>query len=136
MVTLLLIAGYETTVNLIATGTLLLLTNPDQLARLRDPARVAGAGRHRVRQRRRRPIPRSERLDLERADNHHLSFGLGHHYCWGAPLAGLQGRVAIGSLGRRFPGLRLAVPPQELRWRRGVSVRSLRSLPVPAVAGG
>jgi cytochrome P450 len=71
-----------------------------------------------------------ERLDLGRADNHHLSFGLGQHYCLGAPLARLEGRVAIGSLVRRFPDLRLAVPPEELRWRRGVSLRSLRSLPV------
>jgi cytochrome P450 len=71
-----------------------------------------------------------ERLDLAREDHHHVAFGLGQHYCLGAPLARLEGRVAIGSLIRRFPELRLAVPPEQLRWRAGVSLRGLVSLPV------
>ena len=168
MVALLLIAGYETTVNLIATGTLLLLTHPDQLARLlQDPTLVGTAVEELVRlaspvdvatERYAREdvevagvaIPRGslvlvgivsansdgsrfgqpERLDVARQDNHHVAFGLGPHYCLGSPLARLEGRVAIGSLIRRFPDLRLAVPPEQLRWRAGMSLRGLVSLPV------
>jgi len=168
MVALLLIAGYETTVNLIATGTLLLLTHPDQLARLlQDPTLVGTAVEELVRlaspvdvatERYAREdvevagvaIPRGslvlvgivsansdgsrfgqpERLDVARQDIHHIAFGLGPHYCLGSPLARLEGRVAIGSLIRRFPDLRLAVPPEQLRWRAGMSLRGLVSLPV------
>ena len=172
MVFILLIAGYETTVNLIATGTLLLLRAPDQLARLReDPALLGPAIEELLRlacpvdhasERYAREdvdlggvtIPRgslvlvgvasanadgaqfadAERLDLGRAENRHLSFGLGPHYCLGAPLARLEGRIAIGELVRRFPDLRLAVPPERLRWRPGILLRGLVSLPVQ-VAG-
>jgi cytochrome P450 len=168
MVALLLIAGYETTVNLIATGTLLLLAHPDELVRLRqDPELMGPAVEELLRlgspvdvatERYAREdvevagvtIPRGslvlvgivsantddarfeepERLDLAGEDHHHVAFGLGPHYCLGAPLARLEGRVAIGSLIRRFPDLRLAVPPEQLRWRAGVSLRGLMSLPV------
>jgi cytochrome P450 len=168
MVFILLIAGYETTVNLIATGTLLLLRNPDQLARLReDPGLVPQAVEELLRlatpvdhasERYAREdveiggitIPRgslvlvgvasansdgtqfanAERLDLGRTENRHLSFGLGPHYCLGAPLARLEGRIAIGALVRRFPDLRLAIVPEALRWRRGLLLRGLVSLPV------
>lgn len=172
MVFVLLIAGYETTVNLIATGTLLLLRNPDQLARLRqDPdligpaveelLRLASPVDHASERYAREDvdlggvtIPRgslvlvgvvsantdgsqfadAERLDVGRTENRHLSFGLGPHYCLGAPLARLEGRIAIGALVRRFPELRLAVRPEELRWRPGILLRGLVSLPVQ-VAG-
>jgi cytochrome P450 PksS len=168
MVAVLLIAGYETTVNLIATGALLLLTHSDQLSRLRhDPALIGPAVEELLRlaspidvatERYARedveiagvPIPRGslvlvaivsantdgsrfdapERLELAREDNHHVAFGLGPHYCLGAPLARMEGRVAIGSLIRRFPDLRLSVPPDHLRWRPGTSLRGLVSLPV------
>ncbi|MBO0683708.1 MAG: cytochrome P450, partial [Candidatus Dormibacteraeota bacterium] len=127
MVALLLIAGYETTVNLIATGTLLLLTHPDQLTRLRqDPILLGTAVEELLRlgspidvatERYAREtaevagtviprgslvlvgivsanadgerFPEPERLDLGREDNHHVAFGLGPHYCLGAPLARL-----------------------------------------------
>ena len=62
--------------------------------------------------------------------NKHLSFGLGHHFCLGAALARLEGQIAIGTLLRRLPDLRLAVPPNDLRWRRGLLLRGLESLPV------
>jgi cytochrome P450 len=170
MVAILLIAGYETTVNLIGTGTLLLLQHPDQLSRLRsDPQLIGPAVEELLRlatpidlatERYAREdvevagvtIPRGslvmvavvsanaderhfaepDQLDIGRQDNHHLSFGHGAHYCLGAPLARLEGRVAIRSLVQRFPNLRLLVPPDQLRWRASVSLRGLVSLPVAA----
>lgn len=69
-------------------------------------------------------------LDLARADNPHLSFGLGIHYCLGAPLARLETNIAISSLLRRLPGLALAVKPDELRWRPSFRSRGLLELPV------
>ncbi len=69
-------------------------------------------------------------LDVTRSDNKHLAFGLGIHYCLGAPLARLEGRIALPLLFNRFPHLRLAVPPQELRWRSGVLFRGLEALPL------
>jgi len=71
-----------------------------------------------------------ERLDIARSDNPHLAFGLGIHYCLGAPLARIEGQIAIGTLLRRFPRLALAVPPEELRWRGGLIMRGLQRLPV------
>jgi cytochrome P450 len=69
-------------------------------------------------------------LDITRDPNRHLAFGQGVHYCVGAPLARMEGQIAIGTLLRRFPGLRLAVPPQALRRRRGLGLRGLLSLPL------
>jgi cytochrome P450 len=168
MVALLLIAGYETTVNLIATGTRLLLARPDELARLRaEPGLIGSAVEELLRLA--TPVdvateryasedlavagvaiprgslvlvgivsanadqahfPDPDRLDTGRTENRHLAFGLGPHYCLGAPLARLEGRIALGSLVRRFPNLRLAVPPDGLHWRPGLNLRGLRSLPV------
>lgn len=71
-----------------------------------------------------------DRLDVGRTDNRHLSFGHGVHYCLGAPLSRLEGRIAIGTLLRRAPRLRLAVPPDRLRWRGGIILRGLEALPV------
>jgi len=69
-------------------------------------------------------------LDFDRAENPHLAFGHGIHYCLGAHLARLELQVAIGGLLKRFPNLRLAVPEEELRWKDGLAVRGLRALPV------
>ena len=68
-------------------------------------------------------------LDAER-DAKHVGFGRGSHYCLGAPLARLEAEIALATLLRRLPGLRLAVPPAELRWRAVPLFRSLAALPV------
>ncbi|MFJ9641571.1 cytochrome P450 [Streptomyces sp. NPDC101206] len=75
-----------------------------------------------------------DRLDITRQDNAHLAFGHGVHYCLGAPLARLEGRIAIGTALRRLPGLALAVPPQEIHWRPG-GLRGPMSLPVTFTPG-
>lgn len=69
-------------------------------------------------------------LDLAREPNRHLGFGLGAHYCLGAPLARLETRIAITSLLEKAPDLRLAVRPDAPRWRKHVFLRGLRELPV------
>ena len=73
-----------------------------------------------------------ERLDLERAEGRHLAFGHGIHHCLGAPLARLEGQLALGSLIRRFPRLRLAGPRTALHWGHGdgLVLRGLSDLPV------
>ncbi|WP_282693113.1 cytochrome P450 [Streptomyces sp. CC208A] len=69
-------------------------------------------------------------LDLARKDNQHLGYGHGIHYCLGAPLARLEGQTALATLLTRLPDLRLGVDPDELRWRGGLIMRGLRTLPV------
>ncbi|WP_282795070.1 cytochrome P450 [Streptomyces sp. CC224B] len=69
-------------------------------------------------------------LDLARRDNQHLGYGHGIHYCLGAPLARLEGRTALATLLRRLPDLQLDAAPEELRWRGGLIMRGLRTLPV------
>lgn len=71
-----------------------------------------------------------DRLDLSRGDNKHLGYGHGIHYCLGAPLARLEGQTALRTLLTRLPDLRLAVDPSDLRWRGGLIMRGLRTLPV------
>jgi cytochrome P450 PksS len=168
MVVLLLVAGHETTVNLIGNGTLALLQHPEQLRKLRsDPGLVptaveellrfaspvgAAAGRSARRgmrvagvavprgglvlaviasaNRDERAFADPDRLDVTRAPNRHLSFGLGAHYCLGAALARMEGQIALATLLRRAPDLRLAVGPRALRWRPGLVLRGLEGLPV------
>lgn len=69
-------------------------------------------------------------LDLARRDNQHLGYGHGIHYCLGAPLARLEAQTALATLFTRLPELRLSVDPSELRWRGGLIMRGLRTLPV------
>jgi cytochrome P450 len=69
-----------------------------------------------------------DRLDLTRRDNRHVAFGYGIHFCLGAPLARVEAQVALPSLLRRFPDLRLAT--EELDWGGGLILRGLKSLPV------
>ncbi|MER8045359.1 cytochrome P450 [Streptomyces sp. NPDC094032] len=69
-------------------------------------------------------------LDLARRDNQHLGYGHGIHYCLGAPLARLEGQTALATLLTRLPDLRLGADPEELRWRGGLIMRGLRTLPV------
>jgi cytochrome P450 PksS len=168
MVALLLIAGHETTVNLIASGTLALLQHPDQLERLRqEPSLMASAVEELLRytspvelateRYTREPVAvagttipagdlvlavlgsanrdeqhfdQPDSLDVARAPNRHLAFGQGAHYCLGAPLARLEGHIAFERLVRRLPNLRLAVEPAALRWRRGLFLRGLQTLPL------
>ncbi|MEU1120207.1 MULTISPECIES: cytochrome P450 [unclassified Streptomyces] len=73
---------------------------------------------------------RADTLDLSRRDNQHLGYGHGIHYCLGAPLARLEGRTALATLLRRLPDLQLAADPADLRWRGGLIMRGLRTLPV------
>jgi cytochrome P450 len=75
-----------------------------------------------------------EQLDLSRAETRHLAFGHGIHHCLGAPLARMEGQIALGSLLRRFPELRLAVPASDLHWGHGdgLVLRGLSELPVIA----
>jgi cytochrome P450 len=168
MVFLLLVAGHETTVNLIGNGMLALLQHPDQLQKLReDPSLITPAieellrydgpveisterfAREDVRigetviqrgalvmvviasadhdsQR----FPEPETLDITRADNRHLAFGKGIHFCLGAPLARMEGQIAINTLLRRMPNLRLKDSPESLTWRPGLVLRGLKGLPV------
>lgn len=71
-----------------------------------------------------------EKLDITRKPNPHLAFGFGPHFCVAAQLAKAELRVALGTLLRRFPGLRLAVESEGLDWRRGRMVRGLDQLPI------
>ena len=71
-----------------------------------------------------------DQLDLRREDVRHLSFGLGPHYCLGAPLARIEGQVALRVLFERLPNLRLAIPTDDLRWRTRPILRGLKRLPV------
>jgi cytochrome P450 len=169
MAFLLLVAGHETTVNLIASGTLALLEHPEQMKKLRrEPSLVTPAVEELLRytspvematERYAREdveiegttIPRGELvlavlgsanrderhfedpdvLDLARDPNKHLAFGRGGvHHCLGAPLARMEGQIAISAFLRRFPEARLAVAPRSLRWRRGVFLRGLQRLPL------
>jgi cytochrome P450 len=169
MAFLLLVAGHETTVNLIASGTLALLEHPEQMKRLRrEPSLIKPAVEELLRytspvematERYAREdveiegttIPRGELvlavlgsanrderhfedpdvLDLARDPNKHLAFGRGGvHHCLGAPLARMEGQIAISAFLRRFPEARLAVALQSLRWRRGVFLRGLQRLPL------
>jgi cytochrome P450 len=168
MMFLLIVAGFETTVNLIAGGALALLAFPAEMARLRaDPSLTAAAVEELLRyvnpvthatQRftlEELPVggvvipagervtvatssanldperfPAPDRLDLGRDASGHVAFGHGIHYCLGAPLARMEGEIAIGSLVARFPGLSLAVPAGQLRWRPSSLIHGLESLPV------
>lgn len=72
-------------------------------------------------------FPEPDRLDLRRAENRHLAFGHGIHFCLGAALARLEGQVALGTLVSRYPHLRLAGEPE---WQANFTLRGLKRLPV------
>ena len=162
---LLLVAGHETTVNLIGNGSLALLRHPDQLRRLReDPGLIVTAVEELLRfdgpvQRTARipsedvtiggkiigkgemvmpfigaadrdpaQFPDPDRLDIGRTENRHIAFGWGIHFCIGAPLARVEGQIAINTLLRRMPRLTLATA--EPQHRQSLTLRGLTSLPV------
>ncbi|GHO98562.1 cytochrome P450 [Reticulibacter mediterranei] len=168
MVFLLLIAGHETTVNLIGNGMLALLEHPDQMTLLKqNPALIKTAIEEFLRYRgslmlstprwasadvllggkliRRgdqvlvalvaanrdgETFTEPDTLDITRQENRHLAFGKGIHYCLGAPLARLEGQIALGTLLRRLPHLRLESDREALVWRPGSMILGLRHLPV------
>jgi len=74
------------------------------------------------------PFPDPDRLDITRADNRHLAFGAGSHYCVGAPLSRLEAQIAIPMLLRRLPRLQLG--PEPPQWRQSIAWRGLRTLPL------
>ncbi len=74
-------------------------------------------------------FPEPDTLDITRTDNKHLAFGRGIHFCLGAPLARMEGQIAIGTLLQRMPNLRLKGSPESLTWNPGV-LRNLQGLPV------
>jgi cytochrome P450 len=168
MVWILILAGHETTVNLISNGTRALLAHPEQLARLRaqpalmtaaveellrydgplalvtpmlatEPIQIGGvaiaAGETVV------PalLPANRdpdhfddpaTLDVTRANNTHVAFGHGVHHCVGAPLARLEGRIALNTLLARFPRLRPAVPVEQMTRLPNPALNGLAALPV------
>lgn len=164
----LLVAGHETTVNLIANGTLALLTHPDQFALLRQrPALLETAIEELLRfdgplqttemYFAREPITlhgvtipqgaivlpailsanrdesvfaNAHQLDITRQPNKHLAFGQGIHYCLGAPLARLEGKIAFSTLLNRSPNLRLAADPSTLSYQNIMMLHRLNKLPV------
>jgi len=75
-------------------------------------------------------FPDPETLDITRTINRHLAFSKGIHVCLGAPLARLEGLIAIGTLFQRFPNLHLACESEQLTWRPVPFLRGLKNLPV------
>ena len=72
----------------------------------------------------------ADRFDITRRDKRHLALGFGLHYCLGASLARMEGRVALNGLLRRFPDVELAVDRDALDWRVASGLRGLKSLPL------
>jgi len=73
-------------------------------------------------------FPDPDRLDICRQDNRHVAFAYGSHFCFGAPLARLEGQVAFETMLRRMPNLRLE--PGSLTWRGNLDLRGLTALPI------
>lgn len=73
---------------------------------------------------------RPDKFDIRRADNPHLTFGFGPHFCLGANLARMELQAAFGALVRAAPTLRLAVPPQEITFVPGLQMLRVEKLPV------
>jgi pimeloyl-[acyl-carrier protein] synthase len=78
-------------------------------------------------------FPDPDRLDLERRDNRHLAFGWAAHFCFGAPLARMEGQIAFAALLHRLKGI--ALSPQKLVWRENLGLRGLKALHVSFAAG-
>ena len=79
-------------------------------------------------------FPDPDRFDIARSDNRHLAFGYAAHFCFGAPLARMEGQIAFAALLRAFPKLSLA--PQEFAWRTNLGLRGLESLTVKFESSG
>lgn len=165
---LLLIAGHETTANMISLGTLMLLEHPAELAIIRhEPGKITGAVEELLRyftiaetaasrvatadieiagvlikageavvglahaaNRDPAAFAQPDNFDIERTARHHLSFGFGAHQCLGQNLARVELEVALSTLFRRIPGLRLATGLDELPFKDDAAVYGLYRLPV------
>ncbi|MEU6486654.1 cytochrome P450 [Streptomyces sp. NPDC046887] len=165
---LMLIAGHETSANMLGVGTYTLLRNPDQWALLRDdiglidqaveellrhqtivqqglprgvtedmeigghPVKAGEAVLASLPAANRDPevFPDPDRLDITREHNPHLAFGHGIHLCLGMELARVEMRSAWRGLVTRFPTLRMAAPPEDIRWRDDQIVYGVYNLPV------
>ncbi|MEU0566001.1 cytochrome P450 [Nonomuraea sp. NPDC005983] len=165
---LLLVAGHETTANMLALGTYVLLRHPDQLHALREhpegiehaveellrylsilqfgPVRVARqdveiGGQHiragqtvvlALAAANRDPdhFAHPDELDLTREPSQHVSFGHGVHQCLGQQLARVEMHIAFPALLRRFPTLRLAVPPEQVPMRDDMFIYGVHALPL------
>ncbi len=73
-------------------------------------------------------FPDPDRLDIDRKDNRHVAFGWASHFCFGAPLARIEGQIAFETMLRRLPNLTL--DPAPLVWRENLGLRGLTALPV------
>jgi len=73
-------------------------------------------------------FPNPDQLDIERADNRHVAFGWAAHFCFGAPLARIEGQIAFESILRRSPSL--ALQTASLTWRNNLGLRGLTALPI------
>ena len=73
-------------------------------------------------------FPDPDRLDITRRDNRHVAFGWAAHFCFGAPLARLEGQIALAAMLRRMRDL--ALEPGPLAWRTNLGLRGLKGLPV------
>jgi pimeloyl-[acyl-carrier protein] synthase len=73
-------------------------------------------------------FPEPDRLDIVRQDNRHLAFGWAGHFCFGAPLARIEGQLAFAAMARRMPEMNLL--PEPLTWRANLGLRGLTRLPV------
>jgi cytochrome P450 RapN len=73
---------------------------------------------------------RPDEVRFDRGENPHVGFGHGVHHCLGAQLARMEMQLALGTLARRLPGLRLAVPADEVVWKTNRLIRGVRALPV------
>ncbi|MCT9076124.1 cytochrome P450 [Streptomyces fulvoviolaceus] len=75
-------------------------------------------------------FPDPEMIDFSRSPNPHVSFGFGPHFCPGNMLARLESELLVDALLDRVPGLRLAVPPEEVPFKKGALIRGPEALPV------
>ncbi|MFK0128498.1 cytochrome P450 [Streptomyces nigra] len=167
MAIILLVAGHETTANMISLGTFTLLGHPERLAELRaDPDLVPAAVEELLRMlsiadgllrvavedievagetiragdgvifstsvinRDEAVYPEPDTLDLHRPARHHVAFGFGIHQCLGQNLARAEMEIALRTLFGRLPGLRLAVPPEEIPFKPGDTIQGMLELPV------